>query len=63
VSGPKLFLLKPEDTTAIETLGRIYPQGWFQEFQSAVPSKNFLVFQVPPQELSQEPEMPALPPN
>jgi hypothetical protein len=63
VMGSKLFLLKPEDTTAIERLGRIYPQGWFQEFQSAVPSKNFLVFQVPPLELPLEPEIPTAPPN
>jgi hypothetical protein len=48
VPGAKLFLLKPEDQAAISALQAAYPNGWLQTYQSQVPSKEFLVFMVPP---------------
>ena len=51
VPGAKLFLVKPEDQASISALEQMYPLGWFQEYQSKVPGKNFLVFLVPSAEL------------
>jgi hypothetical protein len=61
VRGAKLFLLKPEDQAAMDALRQTYPQGWFQEFQSKILTKNFLVFQVPPEDFSLEAETPVSP--
>ena len=58
IPGAKLFLIKPEDQAAITALGQMYPKGWFQEYVSSVPTKNFLVFLVPEEELPLEPELP-----
>lgn len=48
VPGAKLFLVKPEDQEAVTRLNSLYPEGWLREYQSATPTKNFLVFFVPP---------------
>jgi len=45
--GPKLFLVRPDDTAGLETLVRLYPQGALQEYQSEVQHHNFLIFFVP----------------
>ena len=44
----KMFIVNPLDAAAIETLPKIYPQGWFQTYQSKAPTKDFLMFFVPP---------------
>jgi hypothetical protein len=44
----KLFLINPQDTADVETLRQLYPLGALQEVVSRVPSKNFLIFFVPP---------------
>jgi len=47
VPAPKLFLLKPEDSTSLQNLQRLYPNGTVKLFQSRVPTHEFLVFFVP----------------
>jgi hypothetical protein len=44
----KLFLINPQDIADVDALRQLYPQGAFQEYVSSVPSKNFLIFFVPP---------------
>jgi hypothetical protein len=44
----KIFILKPEDELAIVTLNNIYPEGTITTFSSRVPSKEFIIFFVPP---------------
>lgn len=46
---PKLFLLKPEDQTGLETLQHLYPNGLVANHGSRVPGKEFLSFFVPAQ--------------
>jgi hypothetical protein len=52
VKGPKLFMIKPEDTQDEDVLKQMYPQGVLSTFQSATNAegKNFLIFFVPPNE-------------
>jgi len=45
----KLFIVNPSDKVSIDAIDRFYPEGWFQEYTSNVPTKNFLLFFVPPQ--------------
>ncbi len=45
----KLFILKPEDEAALAVLQELYPEGVSNQFQSQVPSKEFIIFYVPPQ--------------
>ena len=47
-SKAKLFLIKPEDEESISLLLEKYPNGWMQEYNSKVDTKNFLLFFVPP---------------
>ena len=47
VSGSKLFLYKPEDTTTEALLWQLYPQGRLWRYVSPVPGKDFMVFFVP----------------
>lgn len=47
VPAPKLFLLKPEDSTSLQNLQQLYPDGTVKLFQSRVPTLEFLVFFVP----------------
>jgi hypothetical protein len=49
VPGPKLFLLKPEDLDGKNRLQDLYPQGWFQVYDSRYENKDFLMFLVPPE--------------
>jgi hypothetical protein len=46
-SGPKLFILKPEDEEAAALLRSLYPQGAFGRFDSDVPGHDFITFFVP----------------
>jgi len=46
----KLFIFKPEDTTALETLRELYPSGSMQLYDSAIESKDFSLYFVPPVE-------------
>jgi hypothetical protein len=49
VPGPKLFLIKPEDLEGKTMLKELYPQGWFQVYDSRYEGKDFLMFVVPPE--------------
>jgi hypothetical protein len=44
----KLFILNPQDSQGIEALRNLYPQGWEQTLKSKTPTKDFMVFFVPP---------------
>jgi hypothetical protein len=44
----KLFILKPEDEAALGVLENLYPQGVSNTYPSKVPSKEFIIFFVPP---------------
>jgi hypothetical protein len=48
--GPKLFILKPEDETALLKLQSLYPQGVVSTYTSDVEGHNFLMYFVPPQQ-------------
>jgi hypothetical protein len=48
-SGAKLFMIKPEDETSIQTLQELYPQGSLHVYESRV-DKDFLVFLVLPEQ-------------
>lgn len=48
----KLFIVKPDNQVAIEKLQLLYPEGWFQLYTSQVPTKDFLIFFVPPSKSS-----------
>jgi hypothetical protein len=55
VKGPKLFLIKVDDTKDAQALEQLYPQGALSTFHSAtkIPGMNFLIFFVPSQVTSQ----------
>ena len=46
----KIFLFKPEDTTAVETLRDLYPSGSMQLYHSEIEGKDFYIYFVPPVE-------------
>jgi hypothetical protein len=46
----KLFLFKPEDTEAKQTLRALYPNGALQLHASAIEDKEFYIYMVPPEE-------------
>lgn len=46
--GPKLFILNPQDEKGQFNLHLMYPEGWMSEYPSAVETKNFLIYFVPP---------------
>ncbi len=46
----KMFLFKPEDTTALETLRDLYPLGSMQLYDSKIEGKDFYIYFVPPVE-------------
>lgn len=46
ISGPKLFLIKPDDQSGQDELHKVYPEGIIKEYQSMVDTKNFLMFTV-----------------
>jgi hypothetical protein len=45
---PMLFLVKNDDTEALQTLNQRFPQGWVQEYPSQYQDKNFWMYFVPP---------------
>ncbi|MEN6394206.1 MAG: glycosyltransferase family 39 protein [Anaerolineaceae bacterium] len=45
---PKLFLIKSDDVTDLETLQTLYPNGSFSQYKSKVETKDFWMFFVPP---------------
>jgi hypothetical protein len=45
---PKMFIINPQDQVAIIALKQLYPQGWLEAYTSKVPTKDFLIFFVPP---------------
>lgn len=47
LAGPKMFLLRPDDANGLETLQRLYPQGYLRRFASQVTSHDFLIYFVP----------------
>jgi 4-amino-4-deoxy-L-arabinose transferase-like glycosyltransferase len=50
VQGPKLFIVNVQDTTDIEGLGALYPQGIWSRFisKTKLPGKDFMIFFIPP---------------
>jgi hypothetical protein len=50
VPGSKLFLYKPEDETAIQTLRELYPQGLLSMYDSPLEGKDFMIYLVPAQD-------------
>jgi hypothetical protein len=44
----RLFIINPQDQPAVEALVRLYPQGWLQNYTSSVPTRDFLIYFVPP---------------
>jgi hypothetical protein len=48
--GPKLFVIYPEDTAALEALQLIYPEGYLERYPSQVENKDFMLFYVLPEE-------------
>ncbi|MEN6529572.1 MAG: glycosyltransferase family 39 protein [Anaerolineaceae bacterium] len=55
VSEPraKLFFVKADDTTGMETLTTLYPTGFSQYHPSTVPGRDFFTYLVPPAETGQ----------
>jgi len=47
-TGPKLFLLNPQDQDGQTALQQLYPEGWLQRYLSRVETKDFMIFFVPP---------------
>ena len=45
---PKLFILFPQDETTIKALKETFPQGVISRYPSKVPTKDFLIYYVPP---------------
>jgi len=45
-SGPKLFMLNPQDGVNLAALQGLYPQGWLQYYKSRVDTKDFMLFYV-----------------
>jgi hypothetical protein len=50
----KLFILNNKDTESLDKLRRLYPDYYETVYQSRVPSKNFIMFLVPPSVNSSE---------
>jgi len=48
VPHPKLFILNPQDTAGVTALEGTYPRGTLMPYQSAVPTKDFLMYLVLP---------------
>ena len=45
---PKMFLIKPEDSAALEQLYQLYPLGSLSLYDSEIPDRDFLIFLAPP---------------
>ncbi len=50
VSGPKLFIINPDDRSAQESLLQLYPEGHMYPYHSKVATKDFIIFMVVPAE-------------
>lgn len=50
----KLFILHPQDLVALGRLQNYYPEGWYWQYPSETPGKEFLIFLAPPQENMQQ---------
>lgn len=48
ISGPKLFIIKPEDQEAVRKIQGLYPEGFFEKYNSALAGKEFLIYFIPP---------------
>jgi 4-amino-4-deoxy-L-arabinose transferase-like glycosyltransferase len=46
VATPKLYIYKPEDEEALQTLQELYPGGMITRFQSAVEGRDFMLYYV-----------------
>ncbi len=46
-SGPKMFIVKPEDEESLEILAQLYPQGRASRHESDVAGHDFMIFSVP----------------
>jgi hypothetical protein len=44
---PKLFIVHPNHQEALDALRQLYPQGWLQNYQSQVETKDFWMYFVP----------------
>jgi hypothetical protein len=47
VPGNKLFLFKPEDDEALESLQELYPEGFLSLYKSEFEGKDFSIYLVP----------------
>jgi hypothetical protein len=47
VPGPKLFLIRSDDSADLARLEELYPQGELKEYVSEVENHNFYIFFVP----------------
>ncbi|MBN2387000.1 MAG: glycosyltransferase family 39 protein [Anaerolineales bacterium] len=47
IPGPKLFLLRPDDSAALDRLQQLYPQGELRRYTSPVEGHDFLIYLVP----------------
>lgn len=45
----KMFLFKPDDEDAFQTLQDLYPQGSYQLYDSGIEGKDFYIYFVPPE--------------
>lgn len=45
---PKLFMIKPDDTTDLSLLKEMYPQAVITLYDSEIPERDFVIFLVPP---------------
>jgi hypothetical protein len=52
VSNPnaKLFIINTQDMPAVQALQQTYPKGWLEIYHSSAPTKDFLMFLVPPRQ-------------
>ena len=48
--GPKMFLFKPDDREAMQTLQDLYPQGQLGLYRSEIEGKDFYIYFVPSDE-------------
>ena len=48
IPAPKLFLINPEDSQAMDALRALYPQGALWKYKSKIETKDFMIFLVPP---------------
>jgi hypothetical protein len=47
-TGPKLFIIKSDDTNSIGLLKQLYPEGYLQLYPSKFENKDFYLFTVLP---------------